>query len=153
MKNPALLVSLCVVGIGLSGLGVASAMSGRPSSNMHADSDRHQCFDSNFIDSFQTPDDHTLVIVSDDNQAYELKLGGVCMGLDTSFAIGVKARNGMSQICGPFDADIVYRDGFRHQECPVTSVRHLTGDEAAKYVRAPRHSAGQSTASPSAKGW
>ncbi len=141
MKTQALLASLMIVSAGIGGIaaigGVASAMSSRPSTSVKPTGDRDRCFDSQFIRGFQTPNDHTVIIISDRNQAYELQLGGVCIGLDSSFAIGVRPRHGMDEICGAFDADIVYEGMDRHSPCPVTSVRHLTGDEAAPYVNAP----------------
>jgi hypothetical protein len=57
--------------------------------------------------------------------------------LDTTFAVGIRSRNGMSMVCGPLDADIVFRDmgGMsRAQACPIMQVRHLTGEEAEKYA-------------------
>lgn len=120
--------------------GVSMAMSGRPGSGVRPDGDRYRCFNPTFVRGFQTPSDNKLIIVSDENQAYELALAGPCIGIDTSFAIGIRSRTGMNEVCDAFDADIVFRDnGFeRRQECRIMNVRHLTGDEAAKYIDAPR---------------
>ncbi len=127
--------------------GAAVAMVGRPSDNaVKPTTDRYRCFDPSMVRGFQTVDDHTLVVTSDWNQAYKLTLGGVCFGLDTTFAIGLKSRSGMMDVCGPFDADIIFRDDLgagRHQQCPIIAMKHLTGDEAAPYVNT-KHDAASS---------
>ncbi|WP_443750701.1 DUF6491 family protein [Asticcacaulis solisilvae] len=143
----ALLVSLLIAGIGLGSLGVASAMSGRPSTGVKPGHDPHACFDPTFVDGFQTPDDHTM-IVTQGHEAYKLSLTGVCIGLDTSFVVGIRSRYPMADVCGPFDAEILYRDGDRRQSCQITEVRHLSPEEAAEYTgRKP--AAGQSAVSGS----
>ncbi len=138
MKTSALLVPLVIVGLGLGGIGAATAMSGKPNgSHAPVSGDRYRCFDSTFLRGFQTVSDNKLIVMSDQDQAYELTLGGVCIGVDTSFMIGIRPRMGSTEICGPFDADIVYNDmgSLRgHQECPITDVRHLPPEEAAQYV-------------------
>lgn len=156
MKKSAVMASVAVVAAGitlLGGLGIASAMSSRPGESVKPARDRDACFDANFIRGFQTPSDHKLIIISDRNQAYELTLGGPCWGLDTSMAIGVRTR-GVSEVCGPFDADIVFRDsmgGQRLQQCRVVDVRHLQGAEADEYVDKPmKKSEARSGASGSA---
>ena len=102
--------------------------------------DRYKCFDPNMVRGFQSVNDHTMVITSDWNQAYELQLGPACFGLDTSFMIGIHSRFGGGDICGPFDAEILYNDmGSRPtQACAITGVRHLTGAEAEPYVGKPK---------------
>lgn len=147
MARSALLVTGLVLGIGLGGITVASAMSGKPGNAPSVTGDRYRCFDSDFIRGFQTVGDSKVIITSDQNQAYELTLGGVCVGIDTSFMIGVRPRMGSTEICGPFDADIVYDDNGgprQHPSCPVTNVRHLQGAEAEPYVMTPRSSAASS---------
>lgn len=147
MKKQVLLVTLLVTGIGLGSLTVASAMSGRPSQGVKPGRDPHACFDPTFVDGFQTPDDRTM-IVTEGREAYKLSLTGACIGLDSSFMVGIRSRYPMSEVCGPFDADILYRDGGRHQTCQITEVKHLSPEEAAEYTgRKP--AAGQSTASGS----
>lgn len=115
----------------------SEAMSPRPHSGDAPPRDRYACFDPNFVQGFQSIGDNKIVVTSSHNQVYELSLGGICFGLDTTFAIGIRSRNGMSNVCGPFDADIVFRDmggRDRVQACPIMQVRHLTGDEAEKYA-------------------
>lgn len=139
MKSPSLLLPSLAAIVAIGALAATShAMTGRPSSSTQnlANGDRHACFDPDNVRNFQTLNDNTMIVTTDWNEAYELKLGGVCIGLDTSFMVGIHSRSGMD-VCGPFDADIVYNDmgGLRHaQECPIVEVRHLTGDEAAPYV-------------------
>ncbi len=138
--------------IGMAALGIvlvacaSEATSGKPGAKPV---DRYACFNPTFMRGFQTPNDNTLIIESDDNQAYELTMAGPCFGLEDSFAIGVRSRGGMSDVCDPFDADIVFRDqGFgQHRECRVMTLRHLTGDEAAKYVTPAKSAAGASSSS------
>ncbi|MGZ3298804.1 MAG: DUF6491 family protein [Asticcacaulis sp.] len=123
--------------LGLAAVGgVSMAMSGRPGSGVRPEGDRYRCFNPSFVSSFQTVNDSKLIIISDENQAYELGLAGPCFGIDASFAIGIRSRSGMNEVCDPFDADIVFRDNGleRHQECRIMSVRHLMGDEAAAYL-------------------
>ncbi|MDI7774292.1 DUF6491 family protein [Asticcacaulis sp. EMRT-3] len=141
MKISAVLASMMITAGGLAAIaGVASAMSAKPDGQgvpPPASHDRFACFDPSFTEGFQTINDHKMIVTTPRNQAYELTLGGVCIGLDTSFTVGIRSRNGMSQVCGPFDADILYNDmgGLRHmQSCPITSVRHLSAEEAAPYV-------------------
>ena len=142
-----LIAVLAITAAGLAGIGAASAMSSKPGNAPSVSGDRYRCFDADFIRGFQTDGDQKMIIISDQNQAYELTLGGICHGLDTSFMVGVRPRMGSSEICGPFDADIVYNDNTglqRHSECPVTGVRHLQGDEAAPYVVPPRNASSSS---------
>lgn len=162
MKKSALLASLLVTALGIGGLagsiGIASAMTGKPGDNVRPARDRDQCFDPTFLRGFQTPGGNRLIIISDRNEAYELKLGGVCIGLDTSMAIGVRSRHGMSDVCGPFDADILYSDMGETRQCPVSSVRHLVGEEAAEYVHKPvkknaEAASGASSSSTSKSNW
>ena len=148
MKTSALLVTLAILGAGLGSITLASAMSSKPGNAPSVAGDRYRCFDSDFIHGFQTDGDQKVIITSDQNQAYELTLGGACIGIDTSFMIGVRPRMGSTEICGPFDADILYNDNgglHPHQECPITNVRHLQGDEAAPYVSTPRGGASSSS--------
>ncbi|ESQ92226.1 hypothetical protein ABAC460_04870 [Asticcacaulis sp. AC460] len=142
-----LLVSACAAALGLaaiSAVSVSYAGSSRPDdSSRQLTRNRSECFDPDFVRSYVTVNDHKVVIVSDRNNAYELTLGGVCIGLDTSFQIGIRSRHGFSDICGPFDGDIVWDDGLRGlQSCPITSMRHLEGEEAADYVRGGRSQRG-----------
>lgn len=139
MRRSALVAVAAAAIAGFGGMGMADAMSPRPGDTASGASDRYRCFDSENIRNFDFKDSRHLIIVSDFGQAYELELGGACIGLDTAFRIGVKTRMGSSQVCGAFDADIVYSDPMSLREvdtCPVTGVRHLTGDEAAAYVPA-----------------
>ncbi len=138
MKASALAATLVICALGFGAIGAASAMSHKPGGDKPSlKGDSYTCFDADMIRGYQSVDEHKLIVTSDFNQAYELSLGGACIGLDTSFTIGIRSRMGSSEICGPFDADVVYNDmgGLRQtQACPVTGVRHLTGDEAAPYV-------------------
>jgi hypothetical protein len=147
MNRQAFAAVLGVAALGIVLVGCASEMaSGKPDARP---ADRYRCFNPTFMRGFQTPDDHTLIIESDDNQAYQLSLAGPCFGLEESFAVGVRSRMGANEVCDPFDADIVFRDptmGGR-RECKVMTIRHLTGDEAAKYVTPPKSAVGSSSSS------
>jgi len=109
---------------------------GRPPSSPAPNMDRNRCFDPSDIRNFESVDEHKMIIVSNRNEAYELSLTGPCMGIDTSFAIGIRSRFGTMDICGPFDGEILYREmGEEHlAQCSITEVKHLTGDAAAPYV-------------------
>jgi len=146
MKKHVLLVTLLVTGIGLGSLTVASAMSGRPSTGVKPGRDPKACFDPTFVDGFQTPDDRTMIVTSG-REAYKLSLTGACIGLDTSFVVGIKSRYPMADVCGPFDAEILYRDAGRHQTCQITAVKHLSPEEAAEYTGRKPAAAGTSASS------
>jgi len=139
------MAALAIVLVGCAG----DATSGKPGGDAKP-ADRYRCFNPTFMRGFQTPNDNTLIVESDDNQAYELTMAGPCFGLEESFAIGIRSRGGMSEVCDPFDADIVFHDNTmgERRECHVMTMRHLTGDEAAKYIT-PRKSAGSSSSSSS----
>ncbi len=128
--------------------GAAWAMAGRPSGDVKPSAMRDRCFNPTFLRGYQTPTDGKLIIETDDNQAFELTMAGPCFDLDTTFAIGIRSRSGMNEVCDPFDADIVFRgDGFDpHRVCHVASIRHLQGDEAAKYIDLPHHDTGSHAA-------
>ena len=148
MGKPGFVAIAAVAALSIAAVGGASvAMTGKPSGDVKPGADRYRCFDPTFTRGFQTPDDHTIIVESDDNQAYQLDMAGPCFGLDNSFAIGIRSRTGMHEVCDPFDADIVFRDsGFgERRECRVMSIRHLTGDEAAKYITPPKSAAGHSS--------
>jgi hypothetical protein len=139
MKKSTTIACLIAVGLGTAAVtGAALAMSaGRPSSDVQPGKDRYACFDPSQVRGFDTINDHKIIITSDRNEAYELTLSGVCFGLQTSFGIGIQSRmGGMSDICGPFDGEIVFRDQGtdRVERCSISQVRHLTGEEAAPYV-------------------
>lgn len=155
MKRSALWVSLCVVALGAGGLvlgnmGQATARASETterSANTDkaaSSSDRYKCFDPQFTNGFQTVDDHKVIITSDRDEPYEITVIGPCMGLDSSFALGVRTRHGATEVCGAFDAEIVYRDMGELRTCQIASVRHLTGDEAAPYKRTRKPAAGAS---------
>ncbi|EGF90270.1 hypothetical protein ABI_32860 [Asticcacaulis biprosthecium C19] len=124
----------------ISAVSVSYAGSARPDGDSRElTRSRSKCFDPDFVRSFDTVNNHKIVVTSDRNEAFELTLGGVCIGLDTSFQIGIRSRHGFSDICGPFDGDIVWSDGLRGlQSCPITDMRRLEGEEAAEYVRGGR---------------
>jgi len=161
MKRSALWVSLCVVVLGVGGIalsnmgqGVAFASdkaddraeaSAKPDSSKAGGYDRDKCFDPKFTDGFQTVNDHKVVITSDRDEPYELTVMGPCMGLDSTFALGLRTKHGAFDVCGPFDAEIVYRDMGELRTCQIASVRHLTGDEAAPYKRSRRGASGASS--------
>lgn len=155
MKLSALLASGLIVAAGLGGIGMAWAASNRPDSNVDPGRDRNACFDPDFIRGFQTPGNGKVVILANNNEAYELTVPA-CIGLEDSMFIGLKTRHG-GDICGPFDADVVYENFGRRDVCSVSNVRHLQGEEAAEYIRKPirenkKKEAGAAPAS-SSKNW
>jgi hypothetical protein len=136
MKISAILVSGLIVVAGLGGIGIASAASNRPSDNVDPGRDRRACFDPDFIRGFQTPGNGKVVIIDSKNEAYELTVPA-CIGLESSMYVGLKTRHG-GDVCGAFDADVVYEGlSGRREVCRVSNVRHLQGEEAADYIRKP----------------
>lgn len=135
MKISALLTSGLIIAAGLGGIGMAWAASNRPSGNVDPGRDRNACFDPDFIRGFQTPGDGKVIILANNNEAYELTVPA-CIGLEDSMFIGLKTRHG-GDVCRAFDADVVYESFGRRDVCRVSNVRHLQGEEAAEYVRKP----------------
>lgn len=136
MKISTILASGLIVAAGIGGIGIASAASNRPGDTVDPGRDRNACFDPDFIRGFQTPGNSRVVIISSRNEAYELTVPA-CIGLESSIYIGIKTRHA-GDVCGPFDADIVYEGiSGRRESCRVSNMRHLQGEEAAEYVRKP----------------
>jgi hypothetical protein len=123
--------------VGIMATQGAGAMTQRPSSNK-SPAKKDSCFYSDQISSFATDRDRTLIITTYDNQAYALELGAGCFNVDSALSIAVVPRHGASRICGAFDAEVHYSDAGRAQSCPITAIRHLEGEAAAPYVRAPK---------------
>jgi hypothetical protein len=143
MKRSTCIAALFAAGLGVIAVtGVALAMSaGRPAPDNKPARDPRACFDSSQVRSFQTEKDDKIIIISNWNEAYELTMTPACIGLDSSFRIGIKSRgSGMNDICGPFDGEIVYSDmGDRPlKTCPIQAVRHLTPEEAVAYGVKPK---------------
>lgn len=135
MKISTLLTSGLIIAAGLGGIGVAWAASNRPSGNVDPGRDRNACFDPDFIRGFQTPGNGKVIILANNNEAYELTVPA-CIGLEDSMFIGLKTRHG-GDVCRAFDADVVYESFGRRDVCRVSDVRHLQGEEAAEYIRKP----------------
>ena len=135
MKISTLLTSGLIFAAGLGGIGVAWAASNRPSGNVDPGRDRNACFDPDFIRGFQTPGNGKVIILANNNEAYELTVPA-CIGLEDSMFIGLKTRHG-GDVCRAFDADVVYESFGRRDVCRVSDVRHLQGEEAAEYIRKP----------------
>ena len=143
MKKSTCIAALFSAGLGVIAVtGVALAMSaGRPAPDKNPARDPRACFDSSQVRSFQTEKNGNIVIISNWNEAYELTMAPACIGLDSSFRIGIKSRgSGLNDICGPFDGEIVYSDmGDRPlKTCPIQAVRHLTPEEAVAYGIKPK---------------
>ena len=141
--------------LGMAALGVILVACASEATNGQAGGDakpidRYRCFSPTFVRNFETSGDDKLIIESDSNQAYELTMAGPCFGLDDSLAIGIRSHTGMGEICDPLDADIIFHDNAMggHRECRVMTMRHLTGDEAAKYLT-PRKAAAAAASSSS----
>ena len=143
MKKSTCIAALFAAGLGIIAVtGAALAMSaGRPAPDNKPARDPRACFESSQVRSFQTEKDDKIIIIYNWNEAYELTMMPACIGLDSSFRIGIKSRgSGMNDICGPFDGEIVYSDmGDRPlKTCPIQAVRHLTPEEAVAYGIKPK---------------
>lgn len=147
-----------VLGMAVLGVVLVACASEATNGNSGGDAkpvDHYRCFNPTFLRGFETPSNDKLIIESDNNQAYELAMAGPCFGLDDSLAIGIRSHTGMGEICDPLDADIIFHDNAMggRRECRVMTMRHLTGDEAAKYItprKAAAAAAGSSSTSSSA---
>lgn len=97
-----------------------------------AQKEMRKCFRSDDIDRFNPVDSRTMVIETYGRQHYKLQLSGACMGIEDAFRIGVKTRAGSSNICGGFDAEILYSDSGsgRLAKCNITDVTPITKEEA-----------------------
>ena len=152
MKRQAITAVLGMAALGVILVACASeATNGQPGADAKS-IDRNRCFSTTFVRNFETAGDDKLIIESDNNQAYELDMAGPCFGLDDSLALGIRSHTGMSQICDPLDVDIIFHNNVLggRSECHVMTMRHLTGDEAAKYLtsrKAAAAAAGSSSSS------
>ncbi|MDC7694874.1 DUF6491 family protein [Asticcacaulis sp. DXS10W] len=97
-----------------------------------AQKDMRKCFRSEDIDRFNPIDSRTMVIETYGHQHYRLELSGACMGIEDAFRIGVRTRGGSIQVCGGFDAEILYSEpgSGRLTRCNITDVKPITKDEA-----------------------
>jgi hypothetical protein len=150
MKRQAMTAMLGVAALAAILVACASEATNGTSGGDAKPVDRYRCFNPTFLRGFETPSNDRLIIESDNNQAYELAMAGPCFGLDDSLAIGIRSHTGMGEICDPLDADIIFHDNAMggRRECRVMTMRHLSGDEAAKYVT-PRKAAAAAAASSS----
>lgn len=131
------LATITLGAVGLMAIHSASAMTPRPSTDKSL-TRKDSCFYGDRVRSYETKGDHHMIVTTTDNQAYDLELAGGCFNVDSAMGIAIVERHGMGRICGAFDADVHYMDFDRPQRCSITSVKHLEGDEAAPYVRAPK---------------
>ena len=90
-----------------------------------------QCLDVRQIQSIMPQDSRTVDIVTNANEAFELKLDSPCLDLDVQARPQVRTR-GTNQICGAGDGDVFYPGSNIPQVCRVMAVRHMSADEAAK---------------------
>ncbi|UDF04962.1 DUF6491 family protein [Asticcacaulis sp. AND118] len=97
-----------------------------------AQKEMRKCFRSDDIDRFNPVDSRTMIIETYNRQHYKLELSGACMGIEDAFRIGVKTRAGSINICGGFDAEILYSDSGsgRLAKCNITQVTPITQEEA-----------------------
>ncbi|ESQ80529.1 DUF6491 family protein [Asticcacaulis sp. YBE204] len=97
-----------------------------------AQKEMKKCFRSDDIDRFNPVDSRTMIIETYAHQHYKLTLSGACMGIEEALRIGVKTRNGLSNVCGGLDAEILYNEmgSGRVTRCAVTEVTPITQEEA-----------------------
>ncbi|MDC7683526.1 DUF6491 family protein [Asticcacaulis sp. BYS171W] len=128
-----LLSLAAVAAAGLTALSLVPARSEAKPETL-AQKEMKKCFRSDDIDRFNPVDSRTMIIETYAHQHYKLTLSGACMGIEEALRIGVKTRNGLSNVCGGLDAEILYNDlgSGRLSRCSVTEVTPITPEEADK---------------------
>ncbi|GGZ42937.1 DUF6491 family protein [Asticcacaulis endophyticus] len=91
-----------------------------------------QCFYVDDVRSYFTPNDDVMVVETHRKQNYALTIAPACMGLDNAGRIGLRSRGGLSRVCGPFDAEVLYAEfgDNRLKRCNITDVRAVTQAES-----------------------
>jgi Family of unknown function (DUF6491) len=91
-----------------------------------------QCFYVDDVRSYFTPNDDVMVVETHRKQNYALTIAPACMGLDNAGRIGLRSRSGMTRVCGPFDAEVLYTEfgDNRLKRCNITDVRAVTQAES-----------------------
>lgn len=120
-----------LAGLGLS-LAACAPTTGTqvPETDVKAAAD--QCFYVDDVRSYFTPNDDVMVVETFRKQNYALTVAPACMGLDNAGRIGLKSRGGLSRVCGPFDAEVLYAEfgDNRLKRCHITDVRYVTQAES-----------------------
>ncbi|MDC7675647.1 DUF6491 family protein [Asticcacaulis machinosus] len=91
-----------------------------------------QCFYVDDVRSYFTPNDDVMVVETYRKQNYALTIAPACIGLDNAGRIGLRSRGGLSRVCGPFDAEVLYAEfgDNRLRRCNITDVRAVTQAES-----------------------
>lgn len=101
-----------------------------------AKSNRNEsCFYADNIERFYTEDDDSMMVTDYRGRSFRLDLTGACFGIDTALKLAIRTK-GSRQVCGPFDADVVYSDdtsGGRLRSCMIRNVTALSKEEADAY--------------------
>jgi Family of unknown function (DUF6491) len=93
------------------------------------------CFNANSIKRFYTEDDDSMMVTDYRGRSFRLELRGACFGIDTAMQLAIRTK-GTRLVCGPFDAEVVYRDdssGGRLRTCTIASITPMTKEEADAY--------------------
>lgn len=97
-----------------------------------AQKEMRKCFRSDDIDRFNPVDSRTMIVETYGHQNYKLELSGACMGIEDAFRIGIRTRAGAINVCGGFDAEVLYSEpgSGRLARCHITDVKAITKAEA-----------------------
>lgn len=97
-----------------------------------AQKEMRKCFRSDDVDRFNPIDSRTMIVETYGRKHYRLELSGACMGIEDAFRIGIRTRAGALNVCGGFDAEILYSDpgSARLTRCQITDVKPITKEEA-----------------------
>ena len=123
-------VGMAVAALSLVCAAAAWAQSA-PQTNAPAPKPADACFFQRDVNSFSSPNDHTVYFRVGASDYYELDLMGTCPNLDWSLGLALRNRSGGATICSPMDAELIVRlSGAVPDYCPVNAIRKLSRPEA-----------------------
>jgi hypothetical protein len=120
----------------LSALGLIALVTGSVSARPDAQTDAKpatapkpesgksdHCFDANSVKGFNPVDSNHIEITDFRGRTFLLELTGACFGLEDALRLGLRAR-GSQRVCGPFDADVIYKDttSDKVRTCQIVSI-------------------------------
>jgi hypothetical protein len=86
------------------------------------------------IDTFDAPNDNTVIVRTLDGQKYKLALMGPCLNLGFRMALGIKTVGGSMRLSCITPGDmIINNDRFQdiHMQCPIKAITIYTPQEEA----------------------
>ncbi|MGA9794604.1 MAG: DUF6491 family protein [Rhizomicrobium sp.] len=109
--------------------GVAAALLFSASAQAQPSAPAQVCLRRADIDTFNAPDDYTVIVSTLDRKKYKLALMGPCLNLKFRMALGIKTVGGsMALSCITPGDSIIDHDRFQHihMNCPIRSISLYT---------------------------